>query len=187
MAGILDQIGVDPGATPAPEPAAAGGNEQLIVRGIASGQLPGAYIPESAPKSEANVSPEDLSAQGVSLYRPQTPGIAAVMFNSEVVPIEKIKELDASGTLTKTFPSVTDLMAGPSAEAGATPEAPAEAAEPAQQPSAVPVLPRPTFGGAAARKVSTARLAALGGGVEPSKRLIPGGGSVLNGLVQRAV
>lgn len=164
-----------------------------IIRGLASGQIPGAVIPSDAPKIETGLTPGDLIKAGIGLYHPRTKGLAGVAFSPEHVSEAMLQKMDKDGTLAKNFPSMTDLLKGVEAAPGGALDGltppdgstqPASADGSPTQPSSVPVLPRPTFGADAQAEAANARLASLN--PEPSKRLIPGGGAVLNGLVTRA-
>lgn len=206
MNAISDLIGSASGTTPTAPAAAAPtasdaspGSPSIppqalnVIRGLASGQVPGTYIPSDAPKIETGLSPGDLLKAGVGLYKPKTTGLVAVAYSPKQVSEKMLQKMDADGTLTKNFPSITDLLKG-TEEApggavadltgadGSTP--PSGASGATEQPASVPVMPRPTFGADAQATAANARIQALS--PEPSKRKIPGGGSVLNGLVARA-
>jgi hypothetical protein len=158
---------------------------------IASGEVPGAYIPADVEPRESNITPDALQSAGLLFYKPKTPNVLAVLFNPEVLPAKKLKELDLGGQLTEALPPITQLMgAGDAAETPSTSyqsvEAPETSVQAPSAPETVPVLPAPTFGVDAQRQAARTRLQTLAG-QEPSKRPIPGGGQVLNGLLRQVV
>jgi hypothetical protein len=187
MTNILDGLGVAPqggqGETEAVDTANAPEiprKPMLILRAIASGQLPGVVVPSNTPPIKNNLTPEDIAAMGVGMYRPQSEGLALVLFNSEQAPVETLQSMDQAGKLAEAFPSITEFLGSAgSAEAAQAPEQPQD--EP--MPERVPIMP-PASG--VAPQAAQARLKALQP-TAPSKRPVPGGGQVLNGLMQRPI
>lgn len=182
---VLDGLGVTPaadnatdtGATPPAEPDATY-KPLLVLRAISAGQIPGVAIPSNAPKITSDLTPDDITGAGVGIYRPHTSDLAAILFNQEQVPVKTLENMDKAGKLSEAFPSIMTFLGGPG-----TPKADADSST---GPAPVPVMPAPTFGARASTKVATARVNALGG-TAPSDRIRPGGGTVLNGLLQRPV
>jgi hypothetical protein len=173
----LDGIAADPAAPPSDNPSE---RPLLVLRAIASGQIPGVTVPSDAPSIPSDLTPDDIAGAGVGLYKPQSEGFAVVLFNESKVALPDLQRMDAAGTLAEALPSITSFLAPPAPGDDAGPVAAAEDA------AKVPVMPRPGMSGDAQRQVADARMDNLTP-VEPSKRAIPGGGTILNGLLKRAV
>lgn len=167
-----------------------------VLKAIAAGQLPGVSVPTDAPKLSTDLTPDHLVSLGVGIYRPKSTGLSAVLFNQKTVPLSTVKMMDSSGTLSKSFPSITTFLGDLGADSKGSPSEDSAGPPGADAPSAsdmnltgkapsvasvVPVLPRPGFGAAASRQAATARMKALGG-TEPSARAVPGAGAIVNGL-----
>ena len=191
MAGIIDSLLPASGGQPPSETSAApvadfGSRPTLILRGIASGQLPGAYVPKNAAPVKSDLTPEDLTQAGISIYKTRDPQVSAVLFNPETISEKQVAHLDTAGKITSVFPSTATLLAGPSG-APADAAAPTDGSGDSEAAMTVPVLPRPNFGGMSPATMTNSRMMALNGGSEPSKRLVPGAGKIINGLMERAV
>lgn len=179
MPSVLDGLT----STPAPAESAPAAEDpttrpMMVLRAVSAGQLPGVLVPDDAPSIPSNLTPDDIANAGVGLYKPTTPKIAVVLFNQKQVPLEKLQSLDKEGKLAESLPSITSLLGGPSAPAADA--APAPGATTAA--NLVPVLPRSAGGHDAAMLRMKSLLP-----VDPSQRQVPGGGTVLNGLLQRPV
>ena len=158
-----------------------------VLRGIKSGQLPGATIPENAPPGKSGLTPDGLQAMGVNIYKPHSKGLAGVAYAPEHISEKEVAHLDKAGKLSDVFPDIMKLL-GDQAPTGVQNNegdvaAPDAGASPTP-PTTVPVLPRPTFGSDAQARITGDRVNAIQG-VEPSKRPLAGAGKVLNGLFAR--
>ena len=207
--------------TPPPAPnnfAAAAKDPQAapalgVLKAVATGQMPGVLVPDSAPKINSPLTAADLTTLGLGLYRPHTKGLVGVVFNPKQVPLATLQTLDKKGRLEKAFPPITKFLNGKGAKGsnavktnpGAGVEAPAANASASGVPDAqitdtnltgtpqpthpqlVPVLPRPAFSADAQKKVALTRQNLINGNTAPSARPIPGAGSLLNGLTQSVV
>lgn len=165
-----------------------------VLKAVASGELPGVAIPKNAPKIASPLTGQDVLSLGLGFYKPKDDDLAAVLFNPKKVPVSTLQALDKKGSLDKAFPSITSFLDGEEGKAPATKDSPINnlnltgSPAPADAGAAtVPVLPRPTFGAAAQKTLATKRTNLIAGNVAPSARPIPGGGSVLNGLLQQPV
>lgn len=185
---VTDLASDQPAAPAAPESPIAGTppQVQLVLRGLSSGQIPGAFVPKDAPKIESGLTPEKLNDLGIGLYLPKDKTLAAVAFNHGKVSEKMLQKMDAAGTLTKNFPDITTLLEG-TGDSGSAPAssdtAPDSSGAVADPTATIPVLPRPGLTGAGANSLANKRVNALS--LDPSKRTIPGGGAVLNGLIDR--
>jgi hypothetical protein len=165
-----------------------------VLKAVALGQLPGVLIPKDAPKMQSSLTPGDVTSLGIGIYVPHTKGIHAIFFNQKSVPTSTLKALDKAGKLKTAFPSIMSFLSGK----GAAPASPADEPTPVSgisdnnltgsagpMPSVVPVLPRPSFSADASKQMAMRRVNALNG--SPSSQTLPGGGSVLNGLLHRTI
>lgn len=183
---ILDSL-TDPAAAPAmAQPMEIPAQDEdapfRAIQRIAIGEVPGAYIPaDIEPITNSALTPDALARAGVLIYKPKTPGVLAVVFNPDVLPVKTLREADLAGRLTEVLPPITQV-------AGGSPETPVEtpATEEPEMPVRVPVLPRPTFNADAQERAAAMRMKSLGG-TEPSARPLPGAGQILNGLLKRAI
>jgi hypothetical protein len=212
-----------PDAPPSPNNfASAAANPKLraplaVLKAVAGGQLPGVLVPTDAPKLDSSITPQDLHTAGIGMYRPQTKGLALVLYDPQQVPVATLQAMDAAGKLNKAFPSITKLMdqfksedsgeksedSGsrknvPETNAADTTDSRGPAGSPINDmnltgapaptaPNMVPVLPKSSFSADAQKRLALARQSAIAGNVPPSARPIPGGGSLLNGLLQSPV
>ncbi len=123
------------------------------------------------PPDLASITLPDIHAAGLEAYKPHDESLALAVFNPKVVTHDQVLEADKAGKLGTFLPSVATFTDAPAAAA------PATGAGGAAQ---VPILPRPAaVGSVAPRNRSLAP-------TSPSDRAIPGGGALLNGLVNRA-
>lgn len=160
---------------------------KLVVRAVANGQIPGAYIAAGATGGSANPpSAQDMADMGVNFFKPvASKDVMAVMYSPKAITPKELDRLDQTGKLTEVFPNVADLLGGPASASGEAPVpgAPVEPIVP-EMPQQVAIQPRQSVGG---DPMAQQRLAVLNSGGAPSKRVVPGGGAVLDGLMRRAV
>lgn len=176
-----------------------------VLKAVIGGQLPGVLIPHDAPKIQSSLTPQDLLQSGVGLYRPKSPGIAAVLFNPQHVPVSTLKAMDSKGTLKKAFPPITKFLGASKGKAAPkSSKVSNQAPGPSDSPSAisetnltgspapatvnmVPILPKPSFSADAEKQLAMKRVNAIAGNTLPSNRPMPGSGSVLQGLTQSVI
>ncbi|HYG24427.1 MAG TPA: hypothetical protein VEH04_16740 [Verrucomicrobiae bacterium] len=189
---ILSDLGVpSPAAPVAPADQAAPAKqptEDPVISKIMSGEVPGVYVPEGAqlPQPVEGVTPESLARVGVLLYKPKTPGISVVAFNSKLIPARQLRDADLAGKLTEILPPVTDLLPDTGSDVMGDLAPVAEDVQPAT-PNRVPVMPRPSLGAGAQQKLAGVRAESAAGAENPSERPIAGGGVILNGLLKRTI
>jgi hypothetical protein len=148
----------------------------MVLRAIKAGQLPGVAVPKDAPSIPSDLTPDDITDACVGIYRPATEGLALVLFNQQSVTLEQIKQLDQAGTLSDSFPSITDFLDGATGAGEPEPET--------NSTAPVHILPQPSGGGS---DLADARIKKLAGTTQPSKHALPGAGQILNGLLQRPI
>ncbi len=159
-----------------------------VLRGVSSGQIPGVVVPKGTPEIASGLKPEDLHQFGVDLYIPKSGDYVGVLFNPQHISEKMLQGMDKAGKLGE-LPSIDKLLgsdsgdSGASADAGPTPSADSDLGPSGMAP--VQILPRSGLSSDAQGSLENSRLKALT--TEPSKRTIPGAGSVLNGLVNRAI
>lgn len=179
------------GAVMSPEASAPDANEAALekfpwVAMTLSGDLPGWTIPTGYKHAGPGLDPKQLQAMGLGFYRPSTDETTELaIFNPNAIEEADLKRLDAAGELSKALPPVTALQSAISGSQG-SPEASAAPAEGNQAPVApamVPVIPK---NAAVDQKTAQARVSNITPTV-PSERTIPGGGTILNSLIKRAV
>lgn len=124
-----------------------------VLKAIGSGKLAGVHVPSDAPKIKSNLTPNDVSAFGVGIYKPISKGTAAVLFNPKSVPLTTLQAMDKAGKLEKAFPSILGFL------------------KPHGTPKAAPSAPRGAFGepGASAPAGSSTGTSANGAGGPPGK------------------
>lgn len=156
-----------------------------VLRGVASGQIPGVAVPKGTQEIASGLQPEDLQDFGVGFYIPKSDDYVAVLFNPEQISEKMLQNMDKAGQLSQ-LPSIDKLLGGASGESE-TVSAPPSSDEDTGPSGMAPVqiLPRPGLSSSAQSSLANDRLKNLA--TEPSKRTIPGAGSVLNGLINRAV
>lgn len=98
-----------------------------------------------------------------------------VFFNPAVLKVDEVKAIDKNGAVDKVFPNLSSLSGGAAqpAEAPGEVQTPPAAVAPA---SAVPPAPP----GILEKRLTGSKP------VEPSKQIVPGGGSLLQGILARA-
>lgn len=184
----------DPQQAPAPTAAPGTGADHPLLDAMVSGQLPGLNVPKNfRPSPELNsITLPHIQAAGLSAYRPHDPTLAMSVFNPKIVSPADVQAADKAGKLPTLFPSVAQFDGGASggadgasgglsaSAAGAVSSSPTSS----QQPSSVPVLPRPASA-ASQQPLATARARLMN--QLPTDRAVPAGGQILNGLLQPAV
>lgn len=190
MNGILDGLNpeITPVAPPVPSPEPTESNipddavqrVSLVVRALASGQVPAAWVPKGT--IEGGMEPDAITKQaGLNIYHPRVQThIQGVVFNPLAVNKAELSHLDKQEKLDAVFPNLVNLLSGGGApsEGGETSSAVGEA--PADR---IPVTPTVVRGSNA---IAAGPRPALNL-PEPSRRIRPGGGSVLNGLLAQPV
>lgn len=151
-----------------------------VLRGVANGQIPGVVVPKGSPEIASDLTPDDLSGMGVGFYIPQSTDYVGVLFNPEQISEGMLQKMDKAGKLSE-LPSIDSMLGESPAAEPVTPE---EGAAPSGM-GAVPIMPRPSMSADAQGELANDRLQNLT--TEPSKRKLPGAGTVLNGLMNRAI
>lgn len=152
-----------------------------LIGGLLEGKPAAIYEVKGQPKipgmEAITKNIQGLANAGLNLYQ-STDGTMAVLFNTQFVSLDKIKEADKAGTLTElaepaaAVASAYDAVLGaPAAPAGSAPSA-----SPAPQSPNTPIN----------KRLTTARLQNLEPG-SPTSGPAPGGGRVLNNVLKRAV
>jgi hypothetical protein len=95
-----------------------------------------------------------------------------VFFNPQVLKIDEVKQIDQHGAVDKIFPDLASLAGGAAPPPEASPAAPSTPA-----PSS-PVPPAPP--GVLEKRLTGAKP------VPPAKQVVPGGGGILQGILDRA-
>ena len=178
-----------PAASPAPTPDAPAGPSATpdlsafpVAAAIASGKIPGVYIPKGFKgKAAPGLTAQVLIKSGLGIYRPTSPDIQAVLFNAKTVPVAALKQADKAGELAQVLPPITAFTDASKAPQGAAAGASDEQSPEPSAPDTVPVLPRPS-----SSRVQSSTLRNLAPQT-PSGRQIPGAGTVLNGLLPKAL
>lgn len=117
---------------------------------------------------------------GLALYR--SPNKKMIMFNPQAIDVNELRQADNEGKLDSVAISLEAFEAG-----GAPTAAQTAASAPAPQPG---VAPAPLTKGLTPRaqsKLAGTRIGALMDDESPSKRKVPGGGKILNSLMERAI
>ena len=211
MAGVID--GLTGGSGSATTQPSSGGSDaanptlsklpetaQLAVRGLSSGQIPGAYVPKGANPQSSGLKPDDLFSVGIALYKPHSKDILAVAFNPDTLSEKTLKAMDKAGKIPENLPNLMNLLQGNTATGGGitgadttsspttatplsgiTPKLDGNGSPDAARTSAI--LPRP----APRSSLLASQRATEEASKEPSKRQVPGAGNVLNGLLARPV
>lgn len=161
---------------------------------IATGKIPGVVVPKDwrAPATKV-ITPQVMGALGLVFSKPEDPSLALAIVNPKKVTRKEFDKLDKEGKLDNHFPSIAEFV--PSTGDAMTPaaNAPVAQAEPgtgAPSQGQVPIVPAPVgpgLGANAQDQIAKARAQNLTLNQVPSARQVPGGGSVLNGLIKRAV
>lgn len=145
---------------------------------VSSGEAPGFWAPRAALAKDPTMEPLRQNARalvsklGIGIYAGKNDRI--VLYNPEVLKTEEVKKIDAAGALEKVFQPLP--VGGGEAPVPAPEEQPAPAA-----PGAASLVP-PASPSAAAN--NSQRLT-QSKPKKPSDTAIPGGGSILNGLLKR--
>ncbi len=159
---------------------------------IQSGKLPGVVVPPGwGNPSTKVISPQVLGSLGLIFYHPVNPSSGQLaIFNPKTVKKAEIQKLDKEGSLLSKFPSMESFVPSISSnppDAGAP--APAAAPQaPGPSEGKVPVVPVATAAPSAPNPaLARAQAANVAPNQAPSARQVPGGGTILNSLLKRAV
>lgn len=159
---------------------------------IASAKIPGVFIPKGWTNPATKViTPQIINSLGLVFSKAKDPAIALAIVNPKAIKKSEFEKLDREKKLDNHFPSIAEFVPS-TGDASATPQiadAQAPAAEPGPSQGPVPVSQAPVgpgMGADAQDAVAKARTANLAQQV-PSNRQVPGGGSILNSLLKRAV
>jgi hypothetical protein len=160
---------------------------QLLFRAIANGQIPGAYVAAGSTGGIDNPPPrEAITGMGIEFFKPKvSTDVMAVLYNPKALNVKELTRLDETGKLTEVFPNAASIVGSPASasEDQTNPDGSVAPSVP-EMPQQVPIQPRQAAGG---DPMAAQRLAVLNSGGSPSKRVVPGGGAVLDGLMRRAV
>jgi hypothetical protein len=161
--------------TAAPAPAAQSDQLHPLLADLVAGKIPGVSIPKGFKNSQAEAlvpSVDSILKLGLKLFKPKVDqSVVIAVVNPDVVDPKALQEADEAGRVSDLLPSVTDFF--PHEDQPATP-----ANAPSNSP--VSILPSPKTSPAVSRiRASNAAPQT------PSDRMIPGGGTILNGLLKR--
>lgn len=160
---------------------------------IASAKIPGVFIPKgwSNPATKI-ITPQVINSLGLVFSKSKDPSIALAIVNPKAIKRSEFDKLDKEKKLDDHFPSIATFVPSVSG-AAASPAADAETASsdaqkpgPSEGPVDVTPMPAGGLGANAQDQIAKARTANLAQQL-PSNRQVPGGGTVLNGLLKRAV
>jgi len=98
-----------------------------------------------------------------------------VFFNPQVLKIDEVKAIDKNGAMDKVFPDLASLGGG----AATPPEAPGEVQTPPAAVAPASAVP-PAPPGILEKRLTGAKP------VPPAKQVVPGGGGILQGILDRA-
>lgn len=165
-------------------------------RDMAVGKIPGVYIPAGYKNALGQgITPDLVTKLGFGIYRSMDKSIAGAFFNPKTVSVKEMQKLDKEGKLTEALPPIStyyDAMQGskPQTASDNTPDSAQAAPDASPSPTApstapVPVMPPPAAP-SAQRQIAAARLKNTAPQI-PTNRQVPGGGTVLNGLLARPV
>lgn len=171
-----------PEAAPAKqEPSYNLSTEQLAelppVRAVMQGKPSAIYADENATSPLAisiGRNFQKIGELGLALYR--SPSKRVVLFNPSVLDSKDLLAADKAGKLDSIAAPLESFDAAPAPQAAASVTEP-----PAPVPFTKGLTPR------AQSKLAGTRISALIDDEPPSKRPIPGGGRILNSLLERAV
>jgi hypothetical protein len=144
---------------------------------VASAELPGFFASKKELQAEQYAplreNARGLLRLGLGIYSAK--GGRIVFFNPAVLRPEEVRKIDEHGAIDKTFPPLSEI----GADAGPTQPSAAPAASPApvSAPMGTPVPPAPGGAGLTEKRLTAA---------SSKKQTIPGGGSILNGILKSA-
>jgi hypothetical protein len=181
-------------------PPAADPNEVVqnfpFLKELQTGKISGVVVPPgwSNPATKV-ISPDLLNTLGLVLYHPVNPSSGQLgIFNPKIEKVDNIRKLDKKGELLQHFPSMETFVPSiASATSTPTPDAGTQAAPnapvtPGPSQGRVDVAPMPTAApNAPSPQLQKARAQNLAVNQAPSARTVPGGGTILNSLLKRAV
>lgn len=186
------------------EPVAQGAQVQSaadkfpVVHALVAGDIKGVYAPKGLKASEelaVQTNPVLIKHLGLGVYRPKDKDVQAVLYNPNKISLEQLQKADKEDKLTSILQPVTKFLGqnpgGPSSigdgPTGGLTGNQTSQDQPTNAPSSEPVqvMPRPTFGAEAQRMAAEMRSKNFAPAA-PTAGPVPGGGTILNGLLKRA-